>query len=102
MWNRYLPQVSQGAILLDSKYADWHERIDTSHLQMRCPHNDILGQLYGDYEIGVTVLFGTDHRKPRRYGFCLIGKDADWNELRESWLDAILLRKIGVACISCN
>jgi hypothetical protein len=49
-------RVASGAIYLDSKMPDWHERINVSQLDMHSTSNCVLGQLFGGYWNGLKAV----------------------------------------------
>ena len=49
--------VKRGAKLLDKAFPDWEAKIDLDFLNMFSYNQCILGQLYGEYETGMCVLF---------------------------------------------
>lgn len=52
----YRARVAQGAALLDREVPDWWRRINLDTLRMSACSSCVLGQLYGDYDIGLDQL----------------------------------------------
>ena len=63
-------RVARGAALLDEKRPGWANRIIQEDLDMTSCHDCILGQVYGDYEIGWHSL---DLQSGSEFGFDLPG-----------------------------
>lgn len=49
--------VSRGVELLDEKVPDWRGSVDIERLDIANTHDCILGQVFGDYHVGMDVLF---------------------------------------------
>ncbi len=84
---KYEAEVAKGIALLDEKQPGWRERINLSALDMGHCGQCILGQVFGDYEIGVNHFFAIgSHSLPKIHGF-LSGawQDSDWQDLRDEW-----------------
>ncbi len=43
--------------LLDDKVPDWRDKINVDKLEMGCPKKCLLGQIFGEYSIGMKKLF---------------------------------------------
>jgi hypothetical protein len=79
--------VKEGAILLDKEKPGWYNKIDINRLDMTGHRSCILGQLYGEYEIGDTALFGKNER--RSDDDMAFGSEVDKNE----WIKEIEARQ---------
>lgn len=51
--------VGDAAALLDEHAFDWRDKVDVDRLNIDCPSNCILGQLYGWFE-GKRLLYGSE------------------------------------------
>lgn len=85
--------VAKGARLLDNRVPGWETRIDRANLKMRHVGRCILGQLYGDYNTGRSVLNLTPDQG-EEFGFDLprtdyLRPDDDWIPLEIYWCDEI-------------
>jgi len=84
--------VAKGALLLDEKKPGWERLIYPDVLDMRNGCYCVLGQIYGDFLIGVSNLY---LRYPGHWGFDLPLEGVDittWEELDDLWLDEIATR----------
>jgi hypothetical protein len=74
-----LTPAERGAMLLDGEKPGWDRLIYINRLDMSSTVNDILGQLYGDYDAGLAELRidGTT------YGFS--GRGGEYQALTEEW-----------------
>jgi hypothetical protein len=68
--NRWSVAVVMGARLLDERQEGWwkEENINLDTLDMNCPFNCVLAQLYGTYTEGREEL-GIEYAKGDHYGF---------------------------------
>lgn len=99
-------RVERGAALLDERRLGWDEFTDLDRLDMASHTNDVLGQEYGSYSVGVRKLFPAD--SPYSFGFNApfarahgfdveVGADADaYAALTVAWRELIEARKAGV------
>ena len=65
--NRSRHRVRRGATLLDERLPGWPSRLDAATLNLFNSRLCVLGQLYGDYTLGLGAL-GIE-RSAREYGF---------------------------------
>lgn len=75
---------ASGAALLDKLVPGWHEKVDITKLNIGDRHNDVLGQIYGDYVLGCEALTLTNEYERMRFGFsadCI----EDVDRLNERW-----------------
>jgi hypothetical protein len=49
-------KVQKGAKFLDKKYPNWYKKIKLDRLDMEWAENCVLGQLYGEYSVGLATL----------------------------------------------
>jgi hypothetical protein len=90
-----IPQrVAAGAALLDRHHPRWWQQVDPARLDLADPALDVLGQLYGQFEVGLAVLGEPD---PVAGGFDLDASDADadYPALTGAWRQAIGRRRAG-------
>ena len=97
--------VTNGAAFLDTYAPSWHMRIDPSILEIRMPATCILGQLFGDYLVGLSVL-RLSGDEASEYGFDIhddqkwLNREYTnplWMELDERWRSEIAARSIHYA-----
>lgn len=62
-------RVAQGATLLDRKNPDWFRQINVKTLDLNSTRNCVLGQLYGDFLVGVRQIEFSSIWKTSRHGF---------------------------------
>lgn len=55
---RFLSQVQMGARKLDQENPDWRKKINLARLNIRDLRDCILGQVYGNFGVGYSTLFG--------------------------------------------
>jgi hypothetical protein len=98
-----LSPAELGAELLDRALPGWRERIAVAELDLQDCGYCILGQLWGDFEDGMGVLFGSDWDlgDACQYGFdagrpeepYLTWSGLDWDlyylALNEQWRDLV-------------
>lgn len=101
-------RVNRGAALLDAEFPGWFERIDTDSLDIATCSRCVLGQVYGDYLMGVLKVLPSEDtddaywNRVAEYGFTLRDDDADINDApdsvveRKSWF---VLRRAWLALI---
>ncbi|HYE80030.1 MAG TPA: hypothetical protein VEI97_18785 [bacterium] len=95
-------RVARGAALLDEQAPGWAEKVNVGWLDMSYATRCVLGQLYGNYDAGMAVLFPVLGRfvftrawKGQAYGFFLYGPkygavtEANYRALQEAWVEAI-------------
>lgn len=63
-------RVKRGAKLLDTKYRYWYLSVDLDTLDINCTFRCVLGQLYGRYRTGKSLI-GVPESKAFDYGFNL-------------------------------
>lgn len=95
-------RVAKGAALLDICRPGWAAEVNIQSLQMHTCTCCILGQLYGNYDDGVSSLFPS--KRPNvdvlmSCGFVLGGGrfDLDYPELTSLWAAQIRTRVGGIA-----
>ena len=88
-------KVVEGVKLLDENFPGWETYINLESLKLENTSQCILGQLYGDYSIGVSNLevpmniyyFGP------KYGFSpLLNRTEEWECLTDLWTEVIFSR----------
>jgi hypothetical protein len=87
-------RVAAGAGLLDRHEPRWWRQVDPARLDLADPAVDVLGQLYGQFEVGLAILGEPD---PVAHGFDLDSSDADadYQALTAAWQQAIWQRRVG-------
>lgn len=80
--------IAQGSAFLDIRRPGWDECIDLDRLSGQSNTNDVLGQLYGDFNLGCDTL-GISDTVVDRLGFCG-GSD---RHIDEAWKTEILRRR---------
>jgi hypothetical protein len=85
-------RVAAGAGLLDRHEPRWWRQVDPARLDLADPALDVLGQLYGQFEVGLVILGEPD---PVACGFDLDASDADadYPLLTAAWQQAIGQRR---------
>jgi hypothetical protein len=85
-------RVAAGAGLLDHRQPRWWRQVDPDRLDLADPALDVLGQLYGQFEVGLAILGEPD---PVACGFDLDASDADtdYPALTGAWQQAIGQRR---------
>jgi len=85
--------VETGIDLLDSEAPGWVNCIDLDTLDMSTTGNCVLGQVYGDFFIGMAELFASDDPELAvRHGFETPDEtdpSCDYDALNEAWRTAI-------------
>lgn len=92
-------RVAAGITFLDKRKPDWRGYISLARLDTKNAFKCILGQIYGSYEFGLTVL-GITHVESEAYGFNIENcEDHDGpisdelirlhNELTAEWEEAL-------------
>lgn len=101
-----IKRVNRGAAYLDEVDPAWHERIDPETLELRSGESCVLGQLHGEFRLGLrrSHLFHCSsapraNLSPISYGF-FCAKDVseelqerDYDYLNEAWRLAIWKRR---------
>lgn len=64
MYEDLRAKVERGAKLLDEKLPEWRSKIDLDLLDISTATQCVLGQLFGDYRVGLSQLFWTGERMP--------------------------------------
>lgn len=96
--------VEKGAQLLDQKKPGWYLKIDIARLEMETCRRCVLGQLYGEYDVGLAHLHlpYNDYDPGLQFGFSLLDPtdshiasitDPRWNTLRSLWIEQITKRQ---------
>jgi hypothetical protein len=87
-------RVTAGAALLDRCQPGWATQVDPDQLDMAADYEDLLGQLYGDYAIGLEELSQADPARPAwpwstfayEHGFDLPADDpTTYPQLGDAW-----------------
>lgn len=99
-------RVRRGATYLDDLDPDWHRRVDPDTLELANGQACVLGQLHGDFRMGLgraQILNLTSAPRPSlspvAYGFqCLqrvpdAAQDRDYDLLNRAWQEAIRERQ---------
>ncbi len=79
---RQLKAVELGADFLDERLPGWRNEIDPETLALESSCDCVLGQLFGDYERGMSLL-GVDYGQSRVLGFRR-GRTT-YDRLTEAW-----------------
>jgi len=79
-----IPRIERGAALLDDKVPGWQDKIDLATLDMSNCANCVVGQVYGDYDLGLAELDGEAQRQPSRYGFAALPTEM-FDTLTDKW-----------------
>jgi hypothetical protein len=97
-------RAATGARLLDRERPGWAHQVDPERLDMTTARDDVLGQLYGDFQAGLDQLVAcepTGQARPyswaSRHGFDL-PIDAGWGDyaqLTEAWRAELARRRGG-------
>lgn len=89
-------RVDRGSKLLDKIEPGWADLIDLNDLNMGVCVDCILGQLYGNYQLGINVL--PEEQLPEYYGFNipfdLSIERYSYYALGQAWKEEILKRKL--------
>lgn len=83
----------KGAALLDEHVPDWYQHINREALNMGDTERCILGQVFGDYFSGCSIL---DLPEKESYGYDLLSCNIypGWNaDLKRAWLARIQERR---------
>ena len=71
--------VNDAIALLDVKEPGWFNKIDTDRLDIASPTNCVLGQLYGEYALGLEKLYSYPHQQHAHFSaFALVGTTPVW------------------------
>lgn len=94
--------AQRGAKLLDRVRPDWYMQVQPGNLDLADTEQCVLGQLYGNYRIGVwhftprfldTVLYGFNLN--RNLTWYWPGKrEGDFSKLTEAWREEIAMRRV--------
>ncbi len=87
-------RVHRGAIKLDQIRPNWDKTLDTERLHIGSPNDCVLGQTFGDYEMGLGRLRFTN-QEASRYGFNEphTALASTYARLRNNWLREISKRR---------
>lgn len=77
--------VANGMSFLDAEKPGWRSELNLSRLNVASCDVCVLGQLFGDYDDGLTEL-GIDNTEAKRYGF---NTDGDMSALTAAWKEAL-------------
>lgn len=99
-------RVERGAAYLDDADPGWHRRVDSETLELDDGRHCILGQLHGEFRLGLgrshLISMSSAPRaslSPVAYGFkCVENVSDDWQArdyelLNEAWKDAVRTRQ---------
>lgn len=95
MMRRFEEQVKRGIALLDKKKPGWRNKVNINELQMHDCSACILGQVFGNYGLGLKYLCGGWTFDVIKYsnGFSStpftgnkVQRKNDWDELRDEWI----------------
>lgn len=92
-------KVARGARYLDRVKPDWYGLVDVETLNLISAEDCVLGQVFGDYETGLSHLFGgngPDLTDRIEYGFTNTAVFEDLPELNEVWALVVDARKMPV------
>lgn len=88
--------VCNGAAVLDQSYHGWERKIDLSTLDVQSLINCPLGQVYGDFGLGLLATQFYYARTAGHFGFCGFTRDGDqqttFEELNQAWTELIKQR----------
>jgi len=100
-------RVERGAAYLDEIDPGWHRRVDPDTLELSSGSSCILGQLHGDFRMGLSrsqlIDLSSAPRaslSPVSYGFqCVSGvddaaQDRDYAYLNQAWQEAVQQRQV--------
>jgi hypothetical protein len=84
--------VRRGATLLDERVVGWARRINERELNLSSCGKCILGQVYGEFERGIEILFGDDDLETWREsaGFGFFFDEEQYPHINEQWYYAAL------------
>lgn len=95
-------RVKRGSTLLDERVPGWAQQVRLDELHMASGLRCILGQVYGEYTVGLAALnFGVDSREAVTHGFVITpSKEEGWwikgyNALKAEWALAVRERVDG-------
>jgi hypothetical protein len=98
---RLARRVAAGAALLDQARPGWAEQVEPDRLDMAAEYDDLLGQLYGHFQLGLDAL-SPDDAKPWAFavthGLDLPPAEASWGaygQLTDCWRRQLAHRDIG-------
>lgn len=78
--------AERGADLLDDMSPGWFNLVDLNTLEMSLFSTCVLGQVYGEYGLGMESLgFDINNEVGARYGFHANRGELDYNRLNASW-----------------
>ena len=92
----YTEQVALGKALLNKQKPQWRKKVDFNKLDMNSLAEDLLGQVFGDFHVGIRML-GLDHQQNLwdsavKHGF-YAGLNGDDDALRVEWIAQMLEEK---------
>jgi hypothetical protein len=94
-------RVAAGAALLDQVRPGWADLVDPQRLDMAAEYDDLLGQLYGHFQVGLDTLTPAGV-KPWAFavahGFDLPPAEASWGaygQLSDCWRRQLARRRDG-------
>ena len=86
--------VHRGAEVLDIVSPGWEREVELASLDMRSCFRCVLGQIFGSYDGGMSVLAQKSGKSvdPLQFGFTAMDDD-DYNDLTREWRQAIALKR---------
>lgn len=90
-------KVRAGMEFLDEKKPGWESRIDIERLNLANPMQCVLGQLYGEYTVGIVELdlIGVVDRD--LLGFTIYpSPSVGWSGLTCEWKESIVARRLRI------
>ncbi|PSQ85609.1 MAG: hypothetical protein BRD30_10490 [Bacteroidetes bacterium QH_2_63_10] len=104
--DRARERVRRGAEYLDGVDPDWYRRIDSETLELGDGRHCVLGQLHGEFRLGLgrsdLISMSSAPRtslSPVAYGFkCVMNVPDEWQDydyklLNEAWREAVRMRQ---------
>jgi hypothetical protein len=97
-------RVTAGAALLDRCRPGWATQVDPDRLDMAAEYDDLLGQLYGHYAVGLEEHSQADPARPAwpwstfayEHGFDLAADDpTTYTQLDDAWRAELCHRRQG-------
>lgn len=86
---KYQTEVKRGMELLDKLRPGWRAEIRVEHLALNCCFDCVLGQVFGDYNIGIKRL-GLRSLDGDKYGFLpLHNSPEEYHYLQSAWENAL-------------
>lgn len=96
----FAPEIADGVAWLDDQRPGWRDEVDTERLDMRLPHDCIVGQLYGNYwqAVGFHSVYSPNivmrHEEAIERGLTITGMhselDIAWEKLTMQWKEVLI------------